>query len=329
MGVWRLVSVKYSGQTISMESFIKYKKEQIEAMQAELKKPRSARDMSRSSHYGLTDRYDIDRLLRNTIAATDPVLQFVDEMMKHPSVGPKLASHLGDVYKTRWEEAKLGFVLTTIKQLEERKAADDALARGQLPELFAELRKLVTDLKIAELVEKNMDAELDTNNLKALMGWLWNSKRDLFSEGNMESDMTKGAAIVLRYLEAYRIVYDTRKETEELLGHSPASDHGRRILTGPGFLAGKIERGQGVGHPVVPVRPEDKGPRAEAAPGDQGRLHGHTVPRLGLRPGHPAGACLAAGLAGGVEQHLTRRTRRGRRCRCLRQRAQREGCRAC
>ena len=61
MGDWRLVSVKYSGQTISMESFIKYKKEQIEAMQAELKKPRSARDMSRSSHYGLTDRYDIDK----------------------------------------------------------------------------------------------------------------------------------------------------------------------------------------------------------------------------------------------------------------------------
>ena len=162
-------------------------------------------------------------------------------MMKHPSVGPKLASHLGDVYKARWEEAKLGFVLTTIKQLEERKAADDALARGQLPELFAELRKLVTDLKIADLVEKNMDAELDTSNLKALMGWLWNSKRDLFSEGNMENDMTKGAAIVLRYLEAYRLVYDTRKEAEELLGHSPASDHGRRFLTGPGFLAGKSE----------------------------------------------------------------------------------------
>ncbi len=241
VGDWRLVSVKYSGQTISLESFIKYKKEQIAAMQAELKKPRSARDMSRSSHYGLTDRHDIDRLLRNTIAATDPALQFVDELMKHPSVGPKLASHLGDVYKTRWEEAKLGFILTTIKQLEDRKAADDALARGQLPELFAELRKLVTDLQIAELVEKNMDAELDTNNLKALMGWLWNSKRDLFSEGNMESDMTKGAAIVLRYLEAYRIVYDTRKETEELLGRSPASDHGRRILTGNAFLAGKIE----------------------------------------------------------------------------------------
>lgn len=241
VGDWRLVSVKYGGQTISMESFIKYKKEQIQTMQAELKKPRSARDMSRNSHYGLTDRYDIDRLLRNTIAATDPVLQFVDEMMKHPSVGPKLASHLGDVYKARWEEAKLGFVLTTIKQLEERKAADDALARGQLPELFAELRKLVTDLKIADLVEKNMDAELDTSNLKALMGWLWNSKRDLFSEGNMENDMTKGAAIVLRYLEAYRLVYDTRKEAEELLGHSPASDHGRRFLTGPGFLAGKSE----------------------------------------------------------------------------------------
>jgi hypothetical protein len=241
VGVWRLVAVKYGGQTISMESFIKYKKEQIDAMQAELKKPRSARDLSRSSHYGLTDRYDIDRLLRNTIAATDPVLQFVNEMMQHPSVGPKLASHLGDVYKTRWEEAKLGFVLTTIKQLEDRKAADDALARGQLPELFAELKKLATDLQIAELVEKNMDAELNTSNLKALMGWLWNNKRDLFSEGEMESDMTRGAEIVLRYLEAYRIVYDTRKETEELMGRSPASDHGRRILTGQGFLLGKIE----------------------------------------------------------------------------------------
>ena len=199
-------------------------------------------------------------MLINTIAATDPALQFVDEMMKHPSVGPKLASHLGDVYKTRWEEAKLGFILTTIKQLEDRKAADDALARGQLPELFAELRKLVTDLQIAEPVEKNMDAELDTNNLKALMGWLWNSKRDLFSEGNMESDMTKGAAIVLRYLEAYRIVYDTRKETEELLGRSPASDHGRRILTGNAFLAGKM----GVDRHVVDVlMPVEKIERAQ------------------------------------------------------------------
>jgi hypothetical protein len=241
LGVWRLVSVKYRGSIIDLQSFIKYKQAQIEAMQQELKKGLNQRDMSVKAYFGLTDRLGIDQILRNTIEAQDPVLRFIRELMENPNVGPRLAAHLGDVYKTRWEEAKLNFVLSVIKQLEERKAADDALARGQLPEMFAELQKLTTDLQIAEAVEKQMDADLDTNNAKAIVRWLWNMKRDLFSEGQMESDVTKAAQIVRRYLDAYRIVAEARQEAEGLLGYGASVDHGRRLLTGAGFLIGRIE----------------------------------------------------------------------------------------
>jgi len=241
VGVWRLVSAKYQGGVLNVEQFTGYKQEHIEAMRQQLNKPSSQRDLSMKAYYGLTDRVFIDKMLQRNIAATDPALNLIQQMMSNEYVGTKLMQHYGDIYKLRWEEAKLNFVLNMIHQLESRKAIDDALARGMLPELFAELNKIAKALKIEVLLEKEMDKELDTNNLKAIFKWLWNVKRDLFSEGQMQSDYEKAGEIVKKYLDAYKIVYEARQESEKIFSSGNPSEHGVRILTGTDFLIAKPE----------------------------------------------------------------------------------------
>ena len=241
IGVWRLISAKYSGGVLNVEQFSRYKQEQVEAMRQQLKKSFSQRDMSMKIYYGLTDRAFINQMLQKNIAATDPALNLIQQMMSNEYVGPKLMQHYGDIYKVRWEDAKLNFVLNMIHQLEERKAIDDALLRGMLPELFAELNKIAKALKIEAALEKEMDKELDTNNLKAVFRWLWNVKRDLLSEGQMESDYTKAGEIVKKYLDAYKIVYEARQESEAIFAADSPVEHGVRILTGSDFLIAKPE----------------------------------------------------------------------------------------
>jgi len=241
IGVWRLISAKYTGGVLNVEQFSKYKQEQIEAMRQQLKKGLSQRDMSLKAYFSLTDRAFINEMLKKNIAATDPALNLIQQMMSNEYVGPRLLQHYGDFYTVRWEEAKLNFILNMIHQLEERKAIDDALLRGMLPELFAELNKIAKALKIEAALEKEMDKELDTNNLKAIFRWFWNIKRDLLSEGQMESDYTKAGEIVKKYLDAYKIVYEARQESEAIFAAGSPVEHGTRILTGSDFLIAKPE----------------------------------------------------------------------------------------
>ncbi|MCX5813815.1 MAG: hypothetical protein NT178_14900 [Proteobacteria bacterium] len=241
IGTWRLISAKYSGGVLNVEQFSRYKKEQVEAMRQQLKKGLSQRDMSLKAYYTLTDRAFINEMLKKNIAATDPALNLIQQMMSNEYVGSRLLQHYGDIYTMRWEEAKLNFVLNMIHQLEDRKAIDDALLRGMLPELFAELNKIAKELKIDAALEKEMDKELDTNNLKSVFRWLWNVKRDLLSEGQMESDYTKAGEIVKKYLDAYKIVYEARQESEAIFAAGSPAEHGVRILTGSDFLIAKPE----------------------------------------------------------------------------------------
>ena len=240
VGVWRLVSAKYSGGVLNVEQFTKYKQEQIESMRQQLQKPLSQRKTDFKG-LGFTDDKDIDNMLKKNIAATDAALNLIDEMTKNENVGDRLKQHYGDAYKTRWEEAKLNFVLNMIHQLEKRKAIDDALLRGVLPDMFAELVKIAKELKIEVALEKEMDKELNTNNLKAIFSWLWNMKRDFFSEGQMESDYTKAGEIVKRYLDAYKAIYEARQEAEVIFAAGRPEEHGKRILTGTDFLVAKPE----------------------------------------------------------------------------------------
>lgn len=240
VGIWRLVSAKYSGGVLNVEQFTKYKQEQIEEMRQQLQKPLSQRKTDFKG-VGITDDKDIDAMLKKNIAATDAALNLIDQMMKNEYVGQRLMQHYGDIYNTRWEEAKLNFVLNMIHQLEKRKAIDDALLRGMLPDMFAELIKIAKELKIEAELEKEMDKELNTNNLKAIFNWLWNMKRDLFSEGQIESDYTKAGEIVKRYLDAYKAVYEARQEAEGIFAAGRPVEHGKRILTGADFLVAKPE----------------------------------------------------------------------------------------
>ncbi len=244
VGVYRLVSVKHRGIPIDLSQFAAMRKDQVDALRQQVGKGRLDWAAYSKEFQGLTRWTEVDTVLQKNIADSDPGLALIEEMMKHPNVGPKLMDRLAEKGLVRWEEVKLGFITNLIKRLEDRKQADQALGAGMLPDLFLELRKTAADLEIEDAMLRALDAEVDTNNLKALMNWLWEAKRDVQGQAPTESETTRAAQVVKRYLDTYKRIVKSR---DQLLASLPArarKDGATRYLTSELFLSGRADADQ-------------------------------------------------------------------------------------
>ena len=249
IGVYRLISVSHPryGKAIDLTAFAKKRQEQIKELNEQIKTPRykgGGLDWAayKESFYGLTSWTDVDKTLQRNLAATDPVLQMLEEMTSHPSVvGSRQEQYLAEKGLVRWEEVKLGFITNLIIQLEERRQADQALGAGQLPDLFAELRKTAAELEIEEAMLRGLDAEVDTSNLKSLVNWLWDTKRAVLGQAPKESETLRAAQVVKKYLDAYKAILAARNELAGALSAAAAKDGATRYLTGELFLSGRAD----------------------------------------------------------------------------------------
>lgn len=248
IGVYRLVSVKHprNGKPLDLNAFAKQRQEEVKALNAQLKTPRfkgGGIDWAayKATFNGLTEWTEVDATLKNNLAASDPVLALLEEMANHPSVGPRLMDRLAEQGLARWEEVKLGFITNLIQRLEERRQADQALGAGMLPDLFLELRKTAADLEIEDAVLHGLDTEVDTSNLKALVNWLWDTKRSALGQAPKESETLRAAQVVKKYLDNYKSIQKTRNEVAGLLPAAAGRDGNTRYLTGDLFLTGRAE----------------------------------------------------------------------------------------
>ncbi len=239
VGVYRLVSVKYRGIPIDLSQFAAMQKTQVDALRAQIGKGRLDWAAYKREFQGLSNWMEVDTVLQKTIADSDPGLALIEEMMNNPNVGPKLMDRLTEKGLVRWEEVKLGFITNLIKRLEDRKQADQALGAGMLPDLFLELRRAAADLEIEEAMLRALDAEVDTNNLKALMNWLWEAKRDIQGQAPTESETTRAAQVVKQYLDTYQGIVKSRDSLLASLPAVAARDGATRYLTGDLFLSGR------------------------------------------------------------------------------------------
>ena len=248
IGVYRLVSIKHpdGGDVIDLSVFANQRQKQVEDLNQQLKTPRykgGGIDWSayKATFNGLTEWTEVDATLKNNLVASDPVLTLLEKMASHESVGPRLMEGLAEKGLVRWEEVKLGFITNLIKRLEDRKQADQALGAGMLPDMFLELRKAAAALEIEDAMLRALDTEVDTNNLKALVNWLWETKRNVLAQAPTESETTRAAQVVKKYLDTYKGIVKSRDELAASLPAVVAKDGSTRYLTGDLFLSGRAD----------------------------------------------------------------------------------------
>ena len=240
VNVYRLVRTFHNNMPLDLHRFAEMRKDQVDALGKEVETGHVNWQAYKNNFNGLTEWLDVDATLKANLAASDPALMLLEEMANHEAVGPKLMDRLAEKGLARWEQVKLGYVVKLIKHLEDRKQADDALGRGALPELFAELRKVAADLGIEDEVMKGLDAEVDTSNMKKLVNWLWDTKRAALGQPPTESETTRAAQVVKKYLDAYKQVQSLRDQAAGSLAKT-AVDVNTRYLTTSLFLAGRAE----------------------------------------------------------------------------------------
>jgi hypothetical protein len=241
VGAYRLVRTFHNNMPLDLHRFAEMRQDQVEALGKEVETGHIDWKAYKNNFNGLTEWLDVDATLKANLAASDPALQLLEEMANHEAVGPMLMTRLAEKGLARWEQVKLGFVTKLIKHLEDRKQADDALSRGMLPELFAELRKVAADLAIEDEVMKGLDAEVDTSNLKMLVNWLWDTKRSALGQAPTESETTRAAQAVKKYLDAYKQVQTMRDQAASQLTKAAASDVNTGFLTSNLFLSGRAD----------------------------------------------------------------------------------------
>ena len=245
VGEYRLVQVQHRGQTIDLAKFAEISKKQVEGLRQQIGKGRLDWSQYNQEFQGLTRWMDVDKVLQKNLADSDPAMALIEEMMNHESVGPQLMARLTEKGLVRWEEVKLNFITTLIKQLEDRKQADQALGAGQLPDMFKELRSTAAKLGVEEPMLNALNADVATNNLKILMNWLWDAKRFALGQAPTQSEYTRAAEVVKRYLDVYRRLLETRNEAERQLGPDTFRDGSQTYLTGVNFLSGRADQDPG------------------------------------------------------------------------------------
>ncbi|MBU2454872.1 MAG: PKD domain-containing protein, partial [Proteobacteria bacterium] len=239
LGVYRLEATYYNNLRLDLKGFAAMRKDQVDSLRSTVNSGHINWKEYKKNFTGFTEWIDVSDTLRNNLTATDPALILLEEMINHVAVGDKFRDRMAELGLARWEEIKLGYILNQIDHLEKRKQAEDALERGQLPDLFAELRKMVKDLDIEQAVLKSLDAEADTSNYKALVNMLWQTKRDLSGQAALESEISRASQVVLRYLDIYKKVMEIREASLKNLPENYQHDGSQRWMTGLVFLRGQ------------------------------------------------------------------------------------------
>ena len=240
VGQYRLVRTFHNNMPLDLHRFAEMRKDQVEALNKEVEAGHVNWQAYIRNFNGLTEWLDVDATLKANLAASDPALQLLEEMANHEAVGKLLLDRLAEKGLARWDQVKFGYVVKLIKHLEDRKQADDALGRGMLPDLFTELRKVAADLAIEDEVMKGLDAEVDTSNLKKLVNWLWDVKRGALGQAPTESETTRAAQVVKKYLDTYKQIQSLRDQAASHLAKA-ATDVNTRYLTSNLFLSGRAE----------------------------------------------------------------------------------------
>ncbi len=217
------------------------RKERVQALRNRVNKGHIDWQAYQKNFKGFTEWVDVSKTLRKNLTATDPALVLLEEMISHIAVGEKFRDRMTELGLVRWEEIKLGYILNLIHHLEKRKQAEDALKRGQLPDLFAELRRIATELDIEEPVLKSLDAQANTSNYKGLINVLWQAKRDLAGQAATESEISRASQLVLHYLEVYKKVLKLHYVSIGNLPEKYQSDGSQQWLKGKVFLQGQPE----------------------------------------------------------------------------------------
>jgi len=241
LGIYRLKATYYNNLRLDLTDFTLMRKERVQALRNRVNKGHIDWQAYQKNFKGFTEWVDVSKTLRKNLTATDPALVLLEEMISHIAVGEKFRDRMTELGLVRWEEIKLGYILNLIHHLEKRKQAEDALKRGQLPDLFAELRRIATELDIEEPVLKSLDAQANTSNYKGLINVLWQAKRDLAGQAATESEISRASQLVLHYLEVYKKVLKLHYVSIGNLPEKYQSDGSQQWLKGKVFLQGQPE----------------------------------------------------------------------------------------
>ncbi len=232
---WRLDSAAYGGVRYDLRQFLKQRREQVKAMALELRRASKGRDIFKplwAYRSGLVDSFTVDRILRHNIASADPFLSMFEELRAKPEVGERLAQYFKDQHRVRWEEVKLAWLFEVVDRLESRWVSEWAANAGQIPGLLTELVRITRELEVENEVWEALEAEASQSNWQALIAWFGDLKRDLLAQPSAATHLQEAAGLVIRYLDSYRAVLDTRTELESRLGLADVRDGGLRLLTG-------------------------------------------------------------------------------------------------
>lgn len=248
---WRLERLKYRDYEVDVPRLIETEGKQIAEMKQVCRQPLATRIFPMNYVFdGISKWTDADNAMRETLVDRDTFLALIETMKKNPHVGPKLMDHYRDLWYTRWEQVKLDFVLDLKKRFEDRRAAGEADAAGQIPELDAELQRLARDLRIEREIQASLEARLGGSFVQFL-SWIRDSiknlKREAFDQPLAEDILEKGQRELVHFVGVYGRVRDTRDKAEKEFALSQPEDHGLRLLTTPFQLLGDPDKDE-AGH---------------------------------------------------------------------------------
>ncbi|MCA9407636.1 MAG: hypothetical protein KC733_03015, partial [Candidatus Omnitrophica bacterium] len=261
---WELLTVSYQGKKFEYNDLVKMETADAREMGECLKRPSNQRPecfpMEKMSN-GVFEWWRNRDAFEEAFKRSDPWLQLILEMKKHPDVGPKLEEHFRYQIYTRLEQLKVKFLVELKKRLEERRAGEEAIISGKFAKLYEELLKMAEDLDIKVQLQENIEEKFGGEVVQFLT-WMKDYLRGVMREINEDVDVwdvyEELAAFVSEHAGIYKKVLDQRASAEKIL--AGAQDQGLRILTGPYFLDGEgsFDAKAGSKWTAFPKQAEDK-----------------------------------------------------------------------
>ena len=237
---WQLVTVSVDGEKYNYDDTIQLSIDASKEMARCIKRPSRERTTCWpfEKENPLFKGWRRDLAFRENFAKTDPWIQLIEEMEKNKIAGPKLKDYYFYRKQLRYEELRVYFLRHTKEKLEARRAGEQALLSGNLPELYDELLKIADKLEIQEQVKQSIDAQFGgeisqglTYGKELLIGAIFRGDDDIWDI------YRERASAITEALKTYKHIWEGRKEAEQILTLNHR-DQGLRILTGPFFLSG-------------------------------------------------------------------------------------------
>jgi len=241
---WNLVSVTYSGRKFEYDELISLETADAREMADCLQKPSDARaecfPMEKVGN-GLFEWWRNRDAFERAFMKSDPWVQVILEMKKHPDVGEKLMDHYGYQLHTRLEQIKVQFLKKTKEKLEARRSAEQASLSGKFTKMYEELFETAKDLDIHVQLQEAMDEEFGGGVwqfMASVKDYIRGTLRQLKGDVDVWDIYEELSVFVTKNLSTYKAIATQRDEAEAALTYGK-EDQGLRILTGPYFLKGK------------------------------------------------------------------------------------------